>query len=418
MKANYETVSEDAVRIADNGNTPIQLSANEGQLQLDLTNVKQNNLGGMGPDSGEPELRFGPITTYGGNAVDLVITTDEYDPPWTGGNGFDGVFNKINQASGKEYEYIFSFQNAATGQQIELDSFAFSFFDLDGNKWQEVKESMTVCGASSLFVSQNSNLRYTAELPGAHDGACGALEPITSDNADNVESIEAMTAVQEAHALTAVFSQTSMFSIKTSITASSKGVETRPLLFSPELVPGLTVSLAVPAPTPMPTPAPTPTPTPQPTPRPTPAPTVKPTPAPTLPTPAPTPPLEKCPTNSRIFQGNCYATRTFANPDSSGTGTCETTPGYLPDGWTIATYSNELSVFLGQHRWDTYGLELLNPNDPSVCVETCSNILPCSTSGSFSNIYYNRLSEPCLHAGGKVASTGCTTALIITRPGA
>ena len=53
----------------------------------------QNNLGGHGPDSGTPELRYGQVGELNGQPFDLVITnTTEYQPKDAGKTGCSGAF--------------------------------------------------------------------------------------------------------------------------------------------------------------------------------------------------------------------------------------------------------------------------------------------------------------------------------------
>lgn len=112
----------------------------------------------------------------------------------------------------------------------------------------------------------------------------------------------------------------------------------------------------------------------------------------------------ECPAFSVSFQGNCYATRAYASPHSTDTKTSESASCKIEHGWEFANYSDELAEFLAQYPWGTYGLYLKNPEDPALCVQTCSlNLLNygaqnCRTSNpyGFKNIYQHRASDSCI----------------------
>jgi hypothetical protein len=133
----------------------------------------------------------------------------------------------------------------------------------------------------------------------------------------------------------------------------------------------------------------------------------------------PAQPVPACPRNSLLFEDNCYATRSFGDPLSTTAGTCEDTPSVLPLGWELATYSDALAEFLNLYSWDTYGLLLQNPDDSQYCVTACSSNLNryggCTSSGAFKYVYADRVQTACKE-GDEYLVTGCTSALIITKP--
>jgi hypothetical protein len=91
-----------------------------------------NNLGGQGPDLGKAEeIRYAGIGSYGTEPFDLVVTThSEYTPKRSAFNGQNGMFGQINLAVGSSVDLMFSLQNRAN-QPLQLNSFYFSFFDID-----------------------------------------------------------------------------------------------------------------------------------------------------------------------------------------------------------------------------------------------------------------------------------------------
>jgi hypothetical protein len=81
-------------------------------VDLDLSNLKHSNLGGLGPDEGDELIRYSGVATQDGKTVDLVIMAmGEYAQPTKGkheSNGEGGSIKKIFQKSGTSLELQFS----------------------------------------------------------------------------------------------------------------------------------------------------------------------------------------------------------------------------------------------------------------------------------------------------------------------
>jgi len=210
--------------------------------EFDLTNVIHNNLGGFGPDSGAAEVRYGSVAVLDGRTeVDLVVTADKPSEAFNqNGNGNKNEFGRLNQPSGSLNLYMFSFQDSATHELLTIeDAIVFSFFDVDGNVGQIIKEAITVCGADSFLVSEASRLMASA------DGACTNFAPENCDASPNVDTVAGLSDQQLNHAFSAVFKQTSTFTVKTSITEGASKTESRPLMFVGVPLPGLQVTISL-----------------------------------------------------------------------------------------------------------------------------------------------------------------------------
>jgi hypothetical protein len=203
-------------------------------IKLDLSTVKRNNLGGFGPDDGPAEVRYGPVVTLDtGTEVDLVVTSDRTEAYNQDTNGKkNNFFGKLNQPSGGSYTYTFSFEESANpGKSVTLPNFAFSFFDVDANKWQEIKESISVCGATSILL-------YGSSLDYSQDNDCTIVSPLALDGAPNVQDIDTMTDVQKSHTFSVTFADTSSFTLKSHISAGRSKTENRALIFAGQTIAG------------------------------------------------------------------------------------------------------------------------------------------------------------------------------------
>jgi hypothetical protein len=185
-------------------------------VKVDLSQVSQSNLGGFGPDSGKAEVRYASAVVVDGHTdVDLVVTSERSSGFEQNLNGVkNGEFGRLSQASGGSYEYNFEFRSGSSF--VDVDKFVITFFDVDGNAREEVKESVTVCGASEILLTDNTHLSSKSE------GDCTTLEAAMNDGSDHVEHIADLTQMQKSHAFGAVFTRTSRFTVKTSITLSTE----------------------------------------------------------------------------------------------------------------------------------------------------------------------------------------------------
>lgn len=109
-----------------------------------------NNLGGQGPDLNQAEeIRYAGIGSYGAESFDLVVTTrSEYTPKRSAFNGQNGMFGQINLAVGSSVDLIFELKNQAN-QPLKLNSFYFSFFDIDEGNGNHEK----ICLATNAYYA-------------------------------------------------------------------------------------------------------------------------------------------------------------------------------------------------------------------------------------------------------------------------
>jgi ssDNA-specific exonuclease RecJ len=197
---------------------------------LNLQTVLVNNLGGHGPSTGENVIRFGAVTTVGDNTVDLIIgVAGTYERTETGRNGHvsgNHIF-KIVQAPSSSTTLEFSLVDSQTNSPVVLDKFAFSFFDIDGNGYRQLKESVTVCGSSDIFLDAATEIQ---ESDGSQEG-CKNFDPADFQGFSNPKDPSDLTDEMRQHTVTALFMQTSSFQVTSTFTGND-GKNTRPMLFA------------------------------------------------------------------------------------------------------------------------------------------------------------------------------------------
>ena len=109
--------------------------------ELAGASITHNNLGGVGPDTGDESTKFSNVGTVAGKQIDMVvkINTDDTDTKYlnhvTDGNQsnwdrdpqnkLNGNFSQINIKADHQAEVEFCFYSG--GQQFELEAFSFTF---------------------------------------------------------------------------------------------------------------------------------------------------------------------------------------------------------------------------------------------------------------------------------------------------
>lgn len=145
----------------------------------------QNNLGGLGPDTGAQEIRYANVGTVYGMTVDLVVTAVS---PYTSSkaqirNGCkeSGTYGVIHVDEGQSVELEFSLQTPA-GAPVPLRAFQFTFLDMDNFLNNQAIESVRVNGHSTYRLSNPTNVSVTGDVFSSTTWGVGAdnpLDPLT-----------------------------------------------------------------------------------------------------------------------------------------------------------------------------------------------------------------------------------------------
>jgi len=195
--------------------------------KVDLSNVVQNNLGGLGPDSGEEEIRYKHAIHLDGHKVDIVLTAEgEYKTPKTSKNGQTGTgFGRFTMKTKTSSNFKFSFFDAATGNPVGIRNLALTFYDLDQAKKTRQQETVSACGAKEIYTTSDT------ELVHLNSGVCHSFTSSTrGTDKDNPSRPNDLTKTQAARSVTYEFH--SRATIMFSASVKGKGANPRPILFS------------------------------------------------------------------------------------------------------------------------------------------------------------------------------------------
>lgn len=113
-----------------------------------------NNLGGMGPGSGESMMRYTRVGTSAGKPFDLVVTSANYESDGPEKNGIKDSFGMINVGVATSADLTFTFRDSDSDAEVSLDSFFFSVADLDYSSG--TKETL-VSGDQDTFIVTADN---------------------------------------------------------------------------------------------------------------------------------------------------------------------------------------------------------------------------------------------------------------------
>jgi len=195
--------------------------------KVDLSNVVQNNLGGLGPDSGAEEIRYKNAIDLDGRKVDVVLAAENtYGTPKSSVNGnSDGGFGVFTMRTKTSTNFKFSFVDANTEEPVGIKDLALTFYDLDQAKNTRQQEKITACGAGEVYTTSDTELVHD------NSGVCHSFTSTTKGTGkDNPSLADDLTKTQAARSVTYEFHSRATISFSASI--SGKGKNPRPILFS------------------------------------------------------------------------------------------------------------------------------------------------------------------------------------------
>merc|ERR1719324_2367011 len=196
-------------------------------VKMNTLTVTQNNLGGVGPDTGAEEIRYSNAAVVNGQTVDLVLSTDgAFQTHKPAKNGNAGPFGILNVKCGTSVTVNFKVVNSDTGAPVSLDKVALTWYDLDEGKKEKGRATVTACGTTGGIVSENT------ELTTKREGDCShATSSVAGTGKDNPTSPHKLDSVQISRAVTYPFEGVSEFSSTLSL---AKGFRGRNFLFALE----------------------------------------------------------------------------------------------------------------------------------------------------------------------------------------
>jgi hypothetical protein len=120
-----------------------------------------DNLGGLGPDSGAQELRYGGVGSKDGSPFDLVITVAS-GSSYAKGSGANGChssqrYMRLAVARGTTTAFDFALRDASTNALVSLPNFDVVVLDLD-KQTDAIYETLAVTGHASYTVDAATDL--------------------------------------------------------------------------------------------------------------------------------------------------------------------------------------------------------------------------------------------------------------------
>lgn len=188
-------------------------------VKMNTLTVSQNNLGGVGPDTGAEEIRYSNAAMVNGKAVDLVLTTDgNFKSPKPSKNGKSGPFGILNVKCGSSVTVIMKVVDSESGAPVILPAVALTWYDLDEGKKGKGRATVSTCGSTGAIVSQNTELVLKRE------GVCStATSSVAGTGKDNPKSPHQLNSLQISRSLTLPFKGRSEWTSTLSLDKGSKG---------------------------------------------------------------------------------------------------------------------------------------------------------------------------------------------------
>ena len=134
--------------------SPPEPSCLDGAAPIDLTNILHNNLGGVGPDSGDEVIRYGNVGKLDGHYYDLVISVAEGTFKCEAdvcSQRVSSGYGVIRMGFGTRVKLQFSFVWPNSDEEVEMNTIRFQILDFDASAKPECKEMVAVDSAIRPF---------------------------------------------------------------------------------------------------------------------------------------------------------------------------------------------------------------------------------------------------------------------------
>ena len=133
---------------------PMQPSCLTTPISFGTTTVLTDNLGGVGPSTGDPVIRYGGVGQANGTPFDLVVQVEKgssYSTPLGNDNGAYGPFGQLNIGAGTRSKLRFSFVKPNSMEEVTLRHVIFDFYDFDTGVIPACHEMMMADTADQPF---------------------------------------------------------------------------------------------------------------------------------------------------------------------------------------------------------------------------------------------------------------------------
>jgi hypothetical protein len=199
------------------------------KVDFALAENTNNNLGGLGPQTGEEGLYYQNVATANaaGDVYDLRVTVfgDSYTPNNAKNNGENGHYGQINVACGTSVNLKFQFIDQKTGEPAALERFMISFFDMDQGRFGGGEEHIILWpGYASTLLSTVTEVQKTDVPCPQGVGTCEKFSSSTGGvGADNPKDPLVLTEQQAARTFAVYYEGVSEFMVTLTAGAGKGG---------------------------------------------------------------------------------------------------------------------------------------------------------------------------------------------------
>lgn len=159
------------------------------KLDFGSVNIPANNLGGLGPTSGDSEIRYSSGVSSSGQVFDLVVTAlGSYVAKDSSINGRTGGFGQINIKANTNTSFKFSLMAPGTNTPMTVSEVHMATFDLDGTHAWGI-ESVSSKGYNGYVTDAYPNVEASLDPDGrtkfTGNGAGDLKNPVDPNSLTN-----------------------------------------------------------------------------------------------------------------------------------------------------------------------------------------------------------------------------------------
>ncbi|CAE8603313.1 unnamed protein product, partial [Polarella glacialis] len=184
--------------------------------------VLHNNLGGQGPDSGEPTIVYHVEASNMDDDLDLVmeaLNPQDFKPWDVKKAGMWYKYQSVNIKGGSELHARFTFRNHRTHEPVTLPLFDMEFFDMDEQSPHVGREKITFHGQWTEYMLEKDALMSTT-VSGAHDEDLSFESTTTGTGSDNPADPDKLTLGEARKAFGITYRHTHSFDVTMSASAA------------------------------------------------------------------------------------------------------------------------------------------------------------------------------------------------------
>ncbi|CAE8608643.1 unnamed protein product [Polarella glacialis] len=184
--------------------------------------VLHSNLGGQGPDSGEPNIIYHIEASNMDDDLDLVmeaLNPQDFKPWDVKKAGMWDKYQSVNIKGGSELHARFTFRNHRTHEPVTLPRFDMEFFDMDEQSRDVGREKITFHGQWTEYMLEKDALMSTT-ASGAHDEDLSFESTTTGTGSDNPADPDKLTLGEARKAFGITYRHAHSFDVTMSASAA------------------------------------------------------------------------------------------------------------------------------------------------------------------------------------------------------